>query len=376
MPVQFECPHCGALIDQSRANRELPRLTCGKCHKDFATQWARKEDDKALPRGLVVSERFEVSRNFCNKLWNAARFTLINLAGYTSAPVVDSQLALEDRWLLSRLATVTTAATEALEQYRFADAARVLYDFAWDEFCSFYVEMAKGRLQDPEARPVAQRILAYVLDPMMPFITEEIWGLLRQAAPIRGIDEPQPSPEHIIVAPWPRGDRRWQDTSIEARFATFQATLGALREIRSRQNIAPRSAIQFQVRCSNDTAALLQSMQPYFGSMANAQPVAWGPEIQPPATAATMSLSGMDVFVDLTGLIDVAAELSRNEKEEQKLLGWIQGKQAKLGNANFVARAKPDVVAAERDGLAKMEEQLATVRAALAELRRQAASSA
>jgi valyl-tRNA synthetase len=117
-------------------------------------------------------------------------------------------------------------------------------------------------------------------------------------------------------------------------------------------------------------------MQPYFGSMANAQPVAWGPEIQPPATAATMSLSGMDVFVDLTGLIDVAAELSRNEKEEQKLLGWIQGKQAKLGNANFVARAKPDVVAAERDGLAKMEEQLATVRAALAELRRQAASSA
>jgi valyl-tRNA synthetase len=382
MPVQFECPHCGALIDQSRANRELPRLTCGKCHKDFATQWARKDEDKALPRGLVVSERFEVSRNFCNKLWNAARFTLINLADYTAAPVADSQLALEDRWLLSRLATVTTAATEALEQYRFADAARVLYDFAWDEFCSFYVEMAKGRLQEPEARPVAQRILAYVLDsllrllhPMMPFITEEIWGLLRQAAPIRGIDDPQPSPEHIIVAPWPRGDRRWQDAAIEARFATFQATLGALREIRSRQNIAPRSAIRFQVRCSADTAALLQSMQPYFGSMANAQPVAWGPEIQPPATAATMSLSGMDVFVDLTGLIDVAAELSRNEKEEQKLLGWIQGKQAKLGNANFVARAKPDVVAAERDGLAKMEEQLTTVRAALAELRRQAASS-
>ncbi len=379
MPVQFECPHCGALIDQSRANRELPRLTCGKCHKDFATQWARKDDDKALPRGLVVSERFEVSRNFCNKLWNAARFTLINLADYSAAPVADSQLALEDRWLLSRLTTVTGAATEALEQYRFADAARVLYDFAWDEFCSFYVEMAKGRLQDAESRPVAQRILAYVLDsllrllhPMMPFITEEIWGLLRLAAPIRGIDDPQPSPEHIIVASWPLGDRRWHNAAIEAQFATFQATLGALREIRSRQNIAPRTAIQFQVRCSISTATLLQSMQPYFGSMANAQPVGWGPEIQPPATAATMSLSGMDVFVDLTGLIDVAAELSRNEKEEQKLLGWIQAKQSKLGNANFVARAKPEVVAAERDGLAKMEEQLATVRAALVELRRQA----
>jgi valyl-tRNA synthetase len=379
MPVQFECPHCGALIDQSRANRELPRLTCGKCHKDFATQWARKEEDKALPRGLVVSERFEVSRNFCNKLWNAARFTLINLADYKSAPVADSQLAVEDRWLLSRLATVTFAATEALEQYRFADAARVLYDFAWDEFCSFYVEMAKGRLQDPESRPVAQRILAYVLDsllrllhPMMPFITEEIWGLLRQAAPVRGIDDPQPSPEHIIVAPWPSGDRRWQDATIEAQFATFQAALGALREIRSRQNIAPRNPIRFHVRCAANTVALLQSMQTYFGSMANAQPVSWGPDIQPPATAATMSLSGMDVFVDLSGHIDVAAELSRNEKEEQKLIGWIQAKQAKLGNANFVARAKPEVVAAEREGMAKMEEQLATVRAALVELRRQA----
>lgn len=378
MPVQFECPHCNALIDQSRGNRELPRVTCTKCQQDFGTQWARKDEDKALPRGLVVSERFEVSRNFCNKLWNAARFTLLNLDGYTSAPVTDDLLALEDRWLLSRLSTVTRLATEALESYRFADAARVLYDFAWDEFCSFYVEMAKGRLQDAAARPVAQRILAYVLDsllrllhPMMPFITEEIWRLLQQAAPVRGIDDPEPSPEHIIVASWPLGDLRRQDVAIEARFATFQAVLSALREIRSRQNIAPRTTIRFYVRCPAATVALLQSMQSYLGSMANAQAVEWGPGVQPPATSATMSLSGMDVFVDLTGLIDVAAELARNEKEEQKLLGLIKGKQSKLSNASFVERAPPQVVATERDGLAKLEEQLATVRAALVELRRQ-----
>ncbi|MFO0819157.1 MAG: valine--tRNA ligase [Pirellulales bacterium] len=378
MPVQFECPHCGALIDQTRTNRELPRVKCGKCQKEFSTQWARKEEDAALPRGLVVSERFEVSRNFCNKLWNAARFTLINLEGYSAAPVADDQLALEDRWLLSRLSTVTKAATEALESYRFADAARVLYDFAWDEFCSFYVEMAKGRLQDPTARPIAQRILAYVLDsllrllhPIMPFITEEIWQLLQQAAPVRGIDEPEPLPPSIIAAPWPQGDERRRNEVMEAQFATFQAALGAVREIRSRQNIAPRTTLNFYVRCPEATAELLNSMRSYFQSMGNAQPVAWGPDVQPPATGATMSLSSMDVIVDLTGLIDVAAEVARNEKEEQKLIGLVKAKQGKLSNASFVERAPPQVVATEREGLAKLEEQLATVRAALAELRKQ-----
>ncbi|MFO0872160.1 MAG: class I tRNA ligase family protein, partial [Pirellulales bacterium] len=362
---------------QTRANRELPRITCGKCGQDFGTQWARKEEDKALPRGLVVSERFEVARNFCNKLWNAARFTLINLQDYSSAPVTDDQLALEDRWLLSRLATVTRAATEAWEGYHFADAARVLYDFAWDEFCSFYIEMAKGRLQDHAARPVAQRILAYVLDsllrllhPMMPFITEEIWQLLQQAAPLRGIDEPAPSPDSILVASWPVGDQRRQDPSMEAQFATFQAVLGALREIRSRQNIASKITLRFFVRCPAATVTLLESMRGYFGSMANAEPADWGPDVRPPATNATVSLSGLEVYVDLTGLIDVAAELARNEKEEQKLVGLVRGKQAKLTNESFVQRAPAAVVEGERAALAKLEEQLAAVRAALTELRK------
>ncbi|HND54429.1 MAG TPA: class I tRNA ligase family protein, partial [Pirellulaceae bacterium] len=197
MPVQFECPHCQALIDQTRTNRELPRVKCGKCQKDFSTQWARKDEDLALPRGLVVSERFEVSRNFCNKLWNAARFTLINLGDYQPGEVSYTELAVEDLWLLSRLTTVTQEATAALEAYKFADASRALYDFAWDEFCSFYVEMAKGRLQNPQTRAVAQRVLAHTLDtlcrllhPIMPFITEEIWRLLNRVAPVRGISDP------------------------------------------------------------------------------------------------------------------------------------------------------------------------------------------
>src|SRR5690606_15841846 len=122
MPVEFECPHCGALIPQTKKNRTQPRIECEKCHQPFRTQWAESDADKALPRGAVVSERCELGRRFCNKLWNASRFSLMNLEGYDSESnrIDAGELLLEDRWLLSRLATVTGQATEALESYRFA----------------------------------------------------------------------------------------------------------------------------------------------------------------------------------------------------------------------------------------------------------------
>ncbi|MFM9069116.1 MAG: class I tRNA ligase family protein, partial [Planctomycetota bacterium] len=272
--------------------------------------------------------------------------------------------------------------TVDLEHYRFADVARTLYDFAWDEFCSFYVEMAKGRLQDPALRPVAQRVLAYTLDslcrllqPIMPFITEEIWGLLNQAAPERGISDPEPLPDRIIMAPWPVADEARRDERIEAQFARFQATLGALREIRSRQNIPSKTPLLFCVRCDQATAGLIEPMTSYFESMANAQVVGMGPDVVVPPTNAAISLPGLDVFVDLTGLIDVAAELARNEKEEQRLVGAIKAKEGKLGNAQFVERAPPAVVATERESLQKLHEQLATVRTALVQLRSASSTS-
>jgi valyl-tRNA synthetase len=378
MPVQFECPHCENLVDQTKKNRELPRIPCEKCGKEFSTQWADKPEDKALPRGPVVSDRFELARNFGNKLWNAARFALLNLAEYEPAPVADEELTVEDRWLLSRLATVTQAATEALESYRYAEAARALYDFAWDEFCSFYVEMAKARLQDEARRGPAQRVLAHALDtlvrllhPMMPFLTEEVWQLLGEAAPRRGLKQPEPAPRSIIIAAWPEVDRARQDARIEARFARFQAALGALRDIRSRQNIPPRTPIEFRVACDADTAELLRPMEPYFVSLAKAAATGWGPEATPPATHAKLSLPGMEIYVDLAGLIDVSAEIARNEKLEAALAGQIRGKEAKLANASFVERAPADVVARERESLAQLKDQLHSARAALVELRKQ-----
>ncbi|MDX1963144.1 MAG: valine--tRNA ligase [Pirellulales bacterium] len=376
MPVELVCPHCGKTTEQTSKNRTLPQLACPHCQREFSTQWA-KGDAALLPRGSVTSERFSVARNFCNKLWNAARFVLLNLEGYTPGPLDESKLLLEDRWLLSRLNSVTKQVTADLGAYRFADAARALYDFAWDEFCSFYVEIVKTRLSDPAQRPIAQRLLAGTLDvllrllhPITPYLTEEIWSLLAQYAPVRGISQPAAAPEFVMTAPWPVAQIAWIEPASEARFRTFQAVLGAVREIRSRQNIAPRTPINFAIRCDAATAQLLEPLRPYFDSMAGASLTSSGPATTPPALAANTLLPGLEIFVDLAGHIDVQAEISRNEKELEKLQSGISAKETKLANEGFVARAPAEVVAREREQLAEMQARAANLAQILAELRK------
>ncbi|NOY41950.1 MAG: valine--tRNA ligase [Planctomycetes bacterium] len=375
MPVEFECPNCQTQIKQTKKNRVLPRIECDKCKKPFSTQWARSDDDLALPRGAVVSERFELGRNFCNKLWNASRFSLMNLEGYEAAEVSDDELLLEDRWLLSRLATVTGKVTEALEEYRYADAARELYHFAWDDFCSFYVEMVKARFAMPEQRAVAQRVLAHVLDsllrllhPMIPFLTEEVWHLLGSVANRRGLASPPTASESVCTAPWPKADAVRIDTAIEQQFAQFQAVLGAVRETRMGQNIPPKEAVSFSVNCDAETAARLEPMQPYFQSMARATATAIGPDATAPEQAASKPLSGMEVHVDISDFFDAEAETKRLTAERDNLTKFTKSLAGKLSNENFVSRAPAEVVQSERDKLAAAEEQLAAVETALAKL--------
>jgi valyl-tRNA synthetase len=375
VPVEFECPHCEKLIEQTKQNRVLSRVKCKHCGEEFSTQWAEKEADKALPRGAVVSERFEKGRNFCNKLWNAARFALMNLEAYKIGTVADSDLLIEDRWILSRLATVTNETTDSLAEYRYSDAASSLYGFAWDEFCSFYVEMVKARLGDDALRPAAQRVLAHVLDtllrllhPMIPFVTEEIWQLLAEAAPERGTDKLTQAAESIMIAPWPDADVKRQDKEIEARFARFQDVLGAIREICNRQNVQGKK-VSFSVRCDTATADLLRPMEPYFEKMAGARATGWGPDISPPELSANTALKGMEVFVDLADLIDVGAEVERKRQEAVRLEGLIAAKQKKLENENFVQRAPAAVVQGERAALKDLEDQLAAARAVIERLK-------
>jgi valyl-tRNA synthetase len=373
MPVEFQCPHCEARIEQTVQNRMLPRIECPKCKQAFRTQWASKPEDVALPRGPALSERFESGRNFSNKLWNATRFVLMNLedfagedlSGWQSGrgPAAD---ALEDRWLLSRLASVTRDATKAIDEYRFAEAARILYAFAWDEYCSAYLELCKARLADPATRKQAQSMLLVGLDtilrllhPIMPFVTEEIWQHLAVAAAGRRMPWDAAAPAaSIMVAAWPAPPASWVD----------DRTVGAIREIRARQNVPPKTRVKVVIRAARETAALLEPMQAAIASMAVAEITALGPEATGAAGAATANVLGCDIFVDLADLIDVGAEIARLTKENEKLAGFIAAKRAKLADGTFASKAPPAVVEKERAQLADLEEKLAKGQSTLAAL--------
>jgi len=379
MPVQYECPHCEKLIDQTKKNQSLAVVECPECKQRFSTQWAETDADKAFPKAPVVSEKFETARNFVNKLWNAARFALMNFDGYKPQSLIVADLPLEDRWLLSRLSTVTRDVTDAVEHYRFAEASRILYDFAWNEFCSFYVEIAKPRLADESLRGVTQSVIAHGLDtllrllhPIMPFVTESIWGFLNEAAPVRGLATPAEAPRFVMTASWPEADASHYDETIEQQFNEFQEVVVAIRKIRASQNIPPKEVVPVSIRCNRASEKMLSPMRSYFVGLAGAEVVELGQEVKPFEIDAPLALPSfdMDVHVDLEKFIDVKAEVARLEKLIDNTRKQILGKQQKLSNENFVSRAPEEVVAKERESLQELKSQLESVQRDLERLKK------
>src|SRR5256714_13551870 len=145
LPVANVCPHCGTLVPvkQEHMSMRTRKLTCPNCKQAFRPGGPWPTEDPDLPTAKQASERFELGRNFANKLWNAARFLLMNLEGYTPAAVTVAQLPIEDRWILSRLATTSAQVTKLLDDYQFSEGIRAIYDFTWSEFCDWYLEMSK-----------------------------------------------------------------------------------------------------------------------------------------------------------------------------------------------------------------------------------------
>jgi valyl-tRNA synthetase len=383
LPVGYQCPYCGTLVPQKLEHQRMkpkdgkkPRIKCPSCKKDWPFSSPNFEPDPGEPVARVVSERFELGRNFANKLWNAARFLLMNLEGYAPAAARLEELPLEDRWILSRLATTARAVTEQLEGYHFSDAARAVYDFAWSEFCDWYVEMSKGRLRDPGGRPAAQRVLVGVLDailrlvhPIMPFVAESIWQALAEAAFERGLPAPEPSAESVVIAPWPEFPAEWQDPAMEARFGRMQQLVQMVREMRSHYSVDPRTPLDVTVRCGEAVAADFRALAPFVAQLAGVGRLECGPDVRKPRQAATQVAPEFEAWVSLEGLIDVAAEVKRLETEKAKKVKHLQGARAKLENANFVDKAPPEVVQQQRDLVADLQSQIQAMEASLAELR-------
>ena len=380
MPVQFECPHCEQLIDQTKKNRELPRIECSKCKQavlDAMGQLGRgsptaagRGDQRAIRSGAQLLQQAVECRAIRDDQPGG-------ITGRVSCPMTN--WPWKTAGFSAGLTTITQQVTAALEQYQYADAARTLYDFCWVEYCSSYIEMVKGRFQDPQQRVIAQRMAAYTLDvilrllhPVIPFITEEIWQLLGSIAPQRGLVQVQTAARHVIVAAWPQPDTGRLNTAIEEQFAQFHAVLSALREIRSRQNVPSRQTLPFALRCDERTTGLLQPLTTLFAALAEAEALEMGPAVQPPVTNATVHLANLDVYVDLSGVIDVAAEIIRLEKQLERLSGMIAGKEAKLSNTSFIDKAPAAVVLKERESLQQLREQLENVQTSLAVLRKTA----
>ena len=315
------------------------------------------------------SQTAENARNFCNKLWNATRFVTMNLAGFSWDVEVGDDLA--DRWMRSRLASTIRSVMQYLEEYRLSDATRALYDFLWHDYCDWYVEMAKARLNsnDEQVRSQVQQVLVEVLEqalrlmhPVMPFITETLW----QALPAR----PNVSVDSIMVASWPQEDEAAIDSGAEAEMAVLQEVVTAVRTIRGEMNIPPGKKVQVILSAANkELARQLEGQTDYIALLAKAGEVQVGQQLDLPSASGSAVLAGIEVYVPLAGSIDMDVERQRLEKEIAKYEKLLKGLDGKLANKGFVDKAPTEVVERERQRQLEYGDNLKKLQASLERLK-------
>ncbi|MCX7970875.1 MAG: valine--tRNA ligase [Negativicutes bacterium] len=315
-------------------------------------------------------EKVESSRNFANKIWNAARFVRMNLTdGQGRMPTADElaltggeQLSLADRWILSRLATTAAGVTRNLDKLESGEAARQLYDFIWSEFCDWYIELAKPHLQagQPDGqRAVVLRVLYTVLKatmemlhPYMPFITEEIWQHLPHDGPT------------IMLAGWPDPPAGWCDGEADAAMAAIMEAVRAVRNLRAEMDVPPGRKSPIVVMAINEYYHdLFNRYGHYLTRLAAGEGLAVIDEqAARPDNAVSAVVAAGEVFLPLRGLIDVSRELARLDKEQAGYEAEQARLSAKLANPGFVARAPAAVVEKERQRLQEAKERLRLIR--------------
>ena len=318
---------------------------------------------------LIGSPRTEQARAFVTKIWNASRFVLGNLDGFT--PGEPKATTQADAWIFSRLAKLSAAVTSYVETYQFGEMARELHNFFWNEFCDWYIEFSKASLKEEgDARLQTQRNLVYVLDnalrllhPAMPFVTEAIWENVPKA---EGENAPA-----LMVAKWPEPDElaHWIDEDAERAVSLLVDVVSAVRSTRARYGISPKQELSVVVRTNVDNAIVLEGLKNQIASMARASELSIVPsDAQKPAESACVVAHGCEVYCVLTGLIDFDAERARLEKERKQLEKDEAKFAKKLSNPGFLAKAAPEIVEKDtakladlRDKLARVEEQLAAL---------------
>jgi valyl-tRNA synthetase len=368
LPVQAISPYTGDLVDLATAQhgRSIFTYLCPATGQEFDVLGTMPE----VPAAKLISDRFEVGRNFCNKLLNAVRFALMHLEEAAFTPRQVQDLADEDRWILSRLTQAITAVHGHLEAYNPSAALAAARDFFWAELCDWYLEFIKPRLRDAERTPMARQVLAVVIDqvlrllhPFVPFLTEALWEQLQEQTPTRGIETPLPTAALLIQAAWPQPNAAWRDVTIEARMADLQEAIRAIRDLRSKYTISPHAKVPARIRAMGEAADTLRISTDLLLTMASLESVEIAPDMQRSPDAATAVVGAVEVYIP--GVIDITKERARLTKQREQLLERIAGSQRKLANADFLRKASPDVVQKERDRLMECETQLENVEANL-----------
>ncbi len=330
-----------------------------------------------LPDGRRVntSPKFDIGRNFCNKLWNASRFALMNLEGLDPAKFDPDKMDITDRWILSRLAKTIAEVTESLDNFKYSEPLSSLYRFFWNDFCDWYLEWVKPRMQDEQKKPIAQNVLAFVLDqtlrllhPFVPFITEGVFQKLNEIAPARelkGIAESKEA-KALVIAQWPEGLDSMVDVEAEEQIPIVQTVIRVIRDIRSKYSKQPSEKLAASANAPQEIAEVLNANSGLVCQLAGLKEFEASHISQKPQNAAAMIVDQMQIY--LHEAIDIEAEKQRLEKQKEQLEKAKKAVEAKLANENFVSKAKPQVVAQARDRLAELSEQLNTVEKHLSEL--------
>jgi valyl-tRNA synthetase len=291
----------------------------------------------------LAEERIEGYRNFCNKLWNASRFVFMNLDGYQGTCQLNehAELSIADQWILSRLNSTTQEVNQALENFKFNDASLAVYKFIWNEYCDWYIEFAKPRLQeDGPGKIAAQNVLVHVLEaalkllhPFMPFITEEIW----QKLPKNG--------DSIMVSAFPKFDATKSDKDVEKAMGKIMEVITGVRNIRGEMNLNPGLKLKALIKTRHaNLEAMLTKYSGFICDLARLDQITIGPKIEKPKVSASSVLGEMDLIIPLEGMMDFEEERGRIEKELKKIEKDLIFLDKKLSNPNFVKKAPAEVI--------------------------------
>lgn len=289
----------------------------------------------------VSDERFEYGRNFANKIWNASRFVLMNLEGIDDKETDFSNLTIADKWILNSLNETAKEINENIKNYRIGETAHILYDFFWNSYCDWYVEIAKIQLQDESLKLNTQRVLRYVLDmslrllhPIMPHITEKVYSLT-----------PNKEFEAIMHAKYPVFEAKLSFQTEAKEMELVFETIKSLRNVRQGFNISPSIKVNIEIRAEKSEKPIFESVQSFIKRLARVENITFADEsVEVPKKSATAVVSASKIIIPLEELIDINAEIARQQKKLDKLLIEKKSLSGRLNNKNFTDNAPKEVI--------------------------------